>query len=81
MDRVFYVKVVLIANSCPPYRLISAPWARPDVTPMSRGIGAVYEGLRREAEGKGVGLRAWLSFSVGYALSSLLVHLRFPLPL
>lgn len=33
---------------------------------MSRSIGAVYEGLKQEAEGKGVGLRAWLSLSVGF---------------
>jgi len=83
LNCVMYVMALIIADSRPPHRLISAPWARPDVTPMSRGIGAVYEVLRREAEGKGVGLRAWLTFSVGYVLCDLFpfIYVSLSLPM
>jgi len=43
--------------------LIAAPWARPDVTPASKSIRAVYSKIRNEAEERDVGVKAWLTFS------------------
>ena len=44
--------------------LIGAPFARPSTLPASPRIRSVYEGLRREASSKNVGVPAWLTLSV-----------------
>ncbi len=44
--------------------LIAAPYARPNTLPASPHVRSVYEALRTEAQGKNVGVPAWLSLSV-----------------
>jgi hypothetical protein len=44
--------------------LINAPFARPNTLPASPRIRSVYEGLKKEASSKNVGVPAWLTLSV-----------------
>ncbi|KAH8588829.1 hypothetical protein B0O99DRAFT_524354 [Bisporella sp. PMI_857] len=49
--------------------LINAPFARPDTLPATSRIKSVYEQLRREASGHGVGHSPWLALSTAATMT------------
>ncbi|KAE8444184.1 hypothetical protein EG329_000781 [Mollisiaceae sp. DMI_Dod_QoI] len=49
--------------------LIAAPYARPNTLPASPHVRSVYEALRTEAQGKNVGVPAWLSLSTAATMT------------